>query len=72
MRWREWLHEVSYHRKSLTEAINQSFFISSDYRTTNGYERAMDMDDEGDDSQNVPSDIDSQVSFIVAEGSYQL
>lgn len=32
----------------------------------------MDMDDEADDSQNVPSDIDSQVSFIVAEGSYQL
>lgn len=41
---------------------NRTFF-SSDYRTSNGYERAMElMDDEGDDSQNVQSDIDSQVS----------
>jgi hypothetical protein len=37
----------------------------SDYRTANGYERAMELiDDEGDDSQNVPSDIDSQVKLF--------
>lgn len=35
-------------------------FYSRNYRIANGYEQAMDMDDEGDDSQ-VPSDIDSQV-----------
>lgn len=33
----------------------------SDYRTTTGYERAMEMDEEEDDSQHIPSDIDSQV-----------
>lgn len=44
------------------------YFVSSDYRTSNGYERAMElMDDEGDDSQNVPSDIDSQVSTFYAQ-----
>lgn len=37
----------------------------SNYRIANGYERAMEMDDEGDaDSQNAASDIDSQVSVI--------
>lgn len=44
------------------QSINDILFYFSDYRTANGYERAMDlMDDEGDDSQNVQSDIDSQV-----------
>ena len=44
------------------------YFVFSDYRTSNGYERAMElMDDEGDDSQNVPSDIDSQVIIFYAE-----
>lgn len=50
--------------QSIIFVYNQSMTISffSDYRTSNGYERAMDlMDDEGDDSQNVQSDIDSQV-----------
>lgn len=35
--------------------------LISDYRNVNGFERAMEMDDEGEDSQNVASDIDSQV-----------
>lgn len=37
----------------------------SDYRTTSGYERAMEMDEEEDDSQHIPSDIDSQVRLEV-------
>jgi hypothetical protein len=36
--------------------------LISDYRTSNGYERAMELMDDEDDEQNIPSDIDSQVS----------
>lgn len=53
---------------SFAEDVSRKFHnlfgknLISDYRNVNGYVQAMDMDDEGDDSHNVPSDIDSQVS----------
>lgn len=52
--------------------IKSFIFFLSDFRSANnftsnavGYERAIHMDDDGDDSPNVQSDIDSQVSSIL-------
>jgi hypothetical protein len=51
---------------------NLKLFFISDYRTSNGYERAIEMDDDDDDSDHIPSDIDSQVIKIeILSMSYQ-